>query len=362
MTHRRILVAVFFVLALSSAIVAQTRSASLAHANAPFLPKSFAGWTQSSGEQFGTDPAKVDGAQAAVLKEDGFRNYEIASYTNDGRKLTIKAAQFQDATGAYGAFTFYRDPRMLTENIGTMAASATDRVLFFRDNILIEAQFERVTAMSAGELRELAASLPSLRGPEANLPSLPSYYPKDITTPNSARYIAGPTAYTALGLTVSPQVIDFSRSPELIVGDVRRDSGMGKIMLVGYPTPQIAIERARVLQNANPSPGATFVARRTGPIVVLVWGTLSERDARSLAERVNYQAEVTWNENTGLSKRDNIGSIVIGAITLAVVIFVISLGAGAVFGFARPVLARFFPGRFTPRAEENEFIRLHLRD
>src|SRR6266498_105602 len=73
------------------------------------LPKSFAGWTQTGAE--------------------------TATYTRpDGRKLTVKAAQFKDATGGYGAFTFYRDPAMKSERIGTKAASANERILFFRSN------------------------------------------------------------------------------------------------------------------------------------------------------------------------------------------------------------------------------------
>ncbi len=57
------------------------------------------------------DPAQADSAYPAVLKEYGFADSETATYTrDDGRKLTIKAAQFKDATGAYGAFTFYRQP------------------------------------------------------------------------------------------------------------------------------------------------------------------------------------------------------------------------------------------------------------
>ncbi len=87
-------------------------------------------------------------------KEYGFADAETVTYTRaDGRKLTVKAARFNDATGAYGAFTFYRQPSMGTEKIGTKAASANQRILFFRDNILLDANFDRLTEMSAAELQ-----------------------------------------------------------------------------------------------------------------------------------------------------------------------------------------------------------------
>ena len=136
-------------------------------ADTGFLPTSFAGWTLTGTPQVTHDAAKVDSAYPAALQEYGFTEAETATYTrDDGRKLTIKAARFKDATGAYGAFTFYRQPAMRTEQIGTKAASANERTLFFRSNVLVDATFDHVTGMSAAELRELAASLPAAKGAE----------------------------------------------------------------------------------------------------------------------------------------------------------------------------------------------------
>ena len=140
-------------------------------ADTGFLPSSFAGWTLTGTPQITHDVAKVDSAYPAVLQEYGFAQAETATYTRpDGRKLTIKAAEFKDATGAYGAFTFYRQPAMRSEQIGTKAASANERTLFFRSNVLVDATFDRVTGMSAAELRELAASLPVAKGSNDKLP------------------------------------------------------------------------------------------------------------------------------------------------------------------------------------------------
>ena len=83
--------------------------------SAPVLPKQFAGWRIQGTGQTSQDPGVADPVNAAVLKEYGFTDLESAIYTrNDGHKLTLKAARFEDASGAYGAFTFYREPAMLT--------------------------------------------------------------------------------------------------------------------------------------------------------------------------------------------------------------------------------------------------------
>jgi hypothetical protein len=348
-------------LALLLCLVQATGSAQNA-SSAPLLPKSFAGWTMSGTPQTSISAAQADSAHPAVLTEDGLKDVETASYTNDDRKLTVKAARFADASGAFAAFSFYREPRMNSETIGTLAASDNERVLFFRNNILIEAKFDKITAMSASELRELAAALPVLTGPEAQLPPLLAHMPRQNVNVRSVRFISGPQTYAATSQPIAAQTIDFSRSPELITSEVHPSSGNGSLMLIEYPTPAIAIERLKTLEQANPTPGATYVARRTGPIVVIAWGQLSDSDARKLVGLVNYEAEVTWNEYTGLGKKENIGTIVVGAFALAGIIFVFSLGTGAIFGFTRPLLAKVFPGRFHVKTEEDNFIRLRLRD
>jgi len=188
--------------------------------NLPILPNTFAGWEISGSVRKGIDAGTIDHAQNAALREYGFTGYEIATYSQGKRKLTVRAARFQDATGAYGAFTFYRVPGTIPERIGNLAASDNERVLFFRGAVLVEARFVRVTAMSASELRELAAALPSVDGPAANLPVLPNYLPKDKITPNSAKYVLGPAAYASLALPIPDSIIDFGRKPEILTGKI----------------------------------------------------------------------------------------------------------------------------------------------
>ena len=136
--------------------------------SAPILPKEFGGWQISGAPHTSADPAAADPTNAAVLKEYGFIDFESSTYTaDDGRKLTLKAARFADASGAYGAFTYYKTPSMLVEKIGDQAASLNERVLFYRGDILLDAVFQGLTAMSAAELRELAGESSSTFGQHA---------------------------------------------------------------------------------------------------------------------------------------------------------------------------------------------------
>src|SRR5947208_14939581 len=165
-----------------------------AFAGQPVLPSSFAGWQKAPGPKVTADPAAIDPANPGVLKEYGFNAGEVAQYSRDGRKLTIRGARFNDASGAFGAFTFYRTPEMEPEQVGQGAASAGNRVLFFRGNTLIDGNFEKTSAMSVAELRSLAEALPAAPKGASTLPNLPGYLPQQNLVKGSARYILGPGA------------------------------------------------------------------------------------------------------------------------------------------------------------------------
>ena len=322
-----------------------------------FLPKSFAGWTLSGSPQTTVSAGQADAAYPAVLDEYGFTDEETATYTrDDGRKLTVKAAQFKDATGAYGAFTFYRQPAMKTEQIGTKAASANNRILFFRSNVLVDANFDRVTAMSAAELRELAGMLPALKGSADNLPSLPQYLPKKDAVENSARYLLGPQALLAVNSPLTAEQIDFKVEPEVLSQDYTSKDGPLTLTVLDYPTPQIAAERQRALQSNS----STMLVRRSGPLVAVVTGAIGSDDAHALLNSVNYEAEVTWNERTSFSKRDNIGNLIVAVFALIGIILLISLIFGVFFGGIRVALRKFFPEKVIDRPEDVEIIQLHL--
>jgi hypothetical protein len=338
------------------------------------LPQQFGGWGLSGSPRTSTDPALADPVNAEVLKEYGFNDFEAATYSrDDGRKLTVKAARFADASGAYGAFTFYKTPEMLVEKIGDQGASLNERVLFYRGNILIDAVFQRLSAMSAAELRELAGDLPLPPEDTGKLPGLPAYLPKQSYVKNSAKYVLGPATLGKLDTPVPAELVDFSRGAEVVLGNYNASGGEATLMLISYPTPQIAGEHLRRIeaaqkQGAQQSGGpllanaAPMFDKRTGPIVVVASGPLSQSEAKSLLASVNYDADVTWNENTYLTKKDNLANLLVNVIVLCFIIIGFALVVGVAFGGVRILAKRLFPDRVFDRPQDVEFISLHLSE
>jgi hypothetical protein len=343
-------------------------SASMAFAEKaqPILPKDFGGWQQSNAKA-SSDPAVADATNAAILKEYGFKDFESADYTKPGRKMTVKAARFADATGAYGAFTFYKLPEMLNEKFGDQGASLNERILFYRGNVLVQATLDRVTAMSAAELRELSKDIPLPGGAARNLPTLPQYLPKHAYVKSSARYVLGPLALNAVGAPLSADQIDFSRDPEIAEGKYATSRGTATLLLIAYPTPQIAAERTRyfesLTQNSTPQQDASlaspFTTKRSGHIIALVAGQISPDEAKSLLASINYEADVTWSQDTTFVNR--VSTLLINGLLLSLIIGGLALVAGIAFGGVRILAERFFPGRVFDRPEDVEIIRLNLR-
>jgi len=340
----------------------------------PVLPKAFAGWQVKDSIGKSADPAAADEVNAPVLKEYGFQRLEKATYTrDDGRKLAIKAAAFEDASGAYGAFTFYRMPEMLDEKIGGQAASLNTRVLFYQGNILVDAVFDKLSVMSAAELRELAGALPQPPGSTSKLPSLPGYLPKGSDEKNTIKYILGPVTLDRVGSPLPPPLVDFQSGAEVVISKYRAAAGEATLMLISYPTPQLAAQRLRQIDAAHQvtqqQPGVAtivdigpFFDKRTGPIIVIAAGPLSLNEAKTLLGAVSYEAEVTWNQNTYVSKKDNLANLLFNVIILCGILIGLALVAGLVFGGFRILMKRLFPNRVFDRPEDMEFISLHLSD
>jgi hypothetical protein len=340
----------------------------------PILPKQFAGWQMQGAAQPSKDAAAADPTSAALLKEYGFTDFEAAIYkSDDGRTLKIRAARFTDATGAFGAYTFYLQPEMAREEIGDQGASLNQRVLFYRGHIVVEAVFSQLSVMSAAGLRELAGVLPRPGGNAANLPPILAFMPHHGYQANTEKYAEGPLALGAIASPLPADLVDFSASPEVVLGQYSTPGGEATLMLIEYPTPALAAEHLRRIDAAHhaaqPQAGVAavenvgpFFDKRSGPLVAIAAGPLSQSDAQTLLGAVNYDASVTWNENTYFDKKNNIANLLVNIILLCIIVGAISLAAGVAFGGARVLLRRYFPGPLFGRADQTEFISLDLSE
>jgi hypothetical protein len=326
----------------------------------PLLPRSFAGWTQVGTPRTATPPDASDQADADVLKEYGLKDYVIADYTRAGRHLTVRARRFADATGAYGAFTFYRHPGMRSEDIGREAAASGNEVLFWNGITLVDAIFDALPDKSS--LKALADAIPAALGPEGVAPALPHRLPSQGLEPDSVRYFIGPAAYARSAATLPAALIDFTRDPEVVTAQYAAHDGKGALTIIEYPTPQIAIARAKAMddQFKQGSGSVAQAVHRSGPLVAVTSGSFTSNEAQSLLAEVKYEAEVTVDHaRSYVSEVKKTARLVLGIIYLTFILGASSMLVGLFLGGGRAVVRRL-RGKPISSLNDEEFITLKL--
>jgi hypothetical protein len=342
----------------------------------PLLPDSFSGWAAAEPPKAVTDPAQADPANAAALKEYDFSDAAEASYKRSGETLSLRVLRFHDASGAYGAYTFYRHDGWPREEIGSGATSDHNRVLFWLGNTVVDANFSRVGPMSAGELRELASLLPDEGGGSVLPPPILSNLPKTSLDGQTTHYALGPAGYAGAGGVLPPELVGFDRGAETVTATYSLRSGPATLTIIDYPTPQMAAAqetRIRDYLKAGPaaqppwpkplqdSTTASLEVRRSGPLVAIVSGDAVPDEAHKLLAAVHFEVDLTSIPQPGISEVVKTGKLLLGIVVLVSVGFGCALLLGFFLGGGR-ALYRIARGKPVSSVYDVEFIRLGLND
>jgi hypothetical protein len=339
------------------------------------LPDSFAGWISAEAPKKVTDPAQADPASVAALKEYGFTDGALASYKRGGETLSLRALRFQDTSGAYGAYSFYRQNGWPREEIGTGATSNHDRVLFWLGNTVVDATFSRIGPMSGSELRELAAQIPVPEGTKALAPPILSNLPKASLDGQTTHYAVGPASYAGSGGVLPPELIGFDRGAEAVTANYTLRSGPATLTIIDYPTPQMAAaQEARIRdyiktgsKAAPPWPKpladsdkASLEVRRSGPLVALVSGDAIPEESHKLLATVHYESDLTSIPQPTDSEVAKTGQLLLGIAMLVLIGASAAILLGFFLGGGR-ALYRLARGKPVSAVYEVEFIRLNLQ-
>lgn len=314
------------------------------------LPQSFAGFSRIT-----TLAVPLDPADAAVLREYGITQSTSATYGSGSERLTLRAFRFPDATGAYGAFTFFRQPGMRAETLGREGASAGNRWLFWTGATLIDATFTQPSGDEKSALAALAAQIPQVGGAAGIPPPLPHYLPGAQLDPGSVKYAIGPAAYAQMGGQLPVSAIDFGPDTEVVTA---RYSAEGTLTLLLYPTPQIAGAHLRAIDAIAKASG--FSTKRAGPLVAIVIGSASPQNAQRLLDAVRFNDTVTINHPEGyVPETVKLYRLFVGIATLVVILIGAAILLGLFLGGGR-ALVRILRGKPVSAVSEEEFISLHL--
>lgn len=337
----------------------------------PLLPHSFAGWAQQSVVKSGTAASELDAADADVLNEYGLKNFAEDTYHRAGATMQIRAMQFADATGAYGAFTFYRKPGMKPLSIGKGAAGDVHEVIFWTGTTVVDASFPAEPSGAASSLKALVNDLPPAGGSSGVPPTLPDHLPKKSLDRSTIRYTIGPAAYARSGGVLPPGMIPFDRDAEAVTARYSTSGGQGTLTLLELPTPQMAIQEEKSLSalikgplpaTMQQSSPAALGVHRAGPLVAITTGRFSADEANALRSQVKYQANLTWNQGVGSdSEVHKAAAMLIGIAYLTAFLVGCALILGFFLGGGRAAW-RVMRGKPASSMYEQDFISLNLSE
>jgi hypothetical protein len=330
------------------------------------FPDKFGRWTARTPA---AGVAAAAGVFAQVDTEAGLREARARQYGNGVQTVTVKLSQYRDPTGAYEAYTARLTMDTLPSTVGVLSGVTQDRLILLAGDILMEVQSPRDPTTT--ELQELAKFVRA-KSDQGPLPPIRTFLPEGLSD-GTQRYAMGPQGFLAgldslhhgeYGL-LAPE-IGFSNSAEVMMAEYRKGKESAVLLLVAYPTQQVAEQQLRHLLTVAPgaiaSTGKAGELRmeRKGSLLMAVLGATSSTYAENLGKAVGYETQVTWNEGKH-ALTDPPWVIVLSRIFMATGVFlVVAIVLGVAFGGLRVLTKRLFPGKVFDRPKDIEVLQLGL--
>jgi hypothetical protein len=354
----RVLLGVVLIGASAVSLQAQGAKTMLAMPPTPLLPESL---RTGPDHDAGNGAPPWSGADAPILVEDGIRRYErgdaetpvghgaISGKTALGKTEpsdTVTVYQFDDATGAYAAYSYLKK-------------SSANHVMLSGVSVVVS-NLKLYPDAAAALLKTVQVGLPKVGGTKGLPPLLPTFLPAQGLQRETVKYALGPVGYQAIGGVLPPEIIGFDKAAEVVTA---KYEGKGTLMMLLYPTPQIAGDHGRQIEaemNRLGGSAGTVKLRREGPLVLLTTGAWKPAEAQAMVENIHLRNEVTWNKPVPPEFHSEVRKTV--SLLTSILLF---CGLGAL---AAVVLALFFGGaraairvmQGKPAATEPEFLRIDL--
>jgi hypothetical protein len=310
---------------------------------------------------------------AAILAEDGLKRTETRAVISASGKNAgwARAYQFVDATGAFSAYTYLREGGHPVHPV-TGASAETElpsgELVLLSGITVVRAHVKDSPAAVASLLAEMETGLPKVFGRKSLPPLLPTLFPKPGYDEAGLRYALGPVGYKAMGGVLPAEILGWDKSAEVGIAQYSGQTGHGMLTLLMYPTPQIAGDRGRAIEQAvnreiakdGPAALGTVKLKRLGPLVEMTQGGFTANQALALLASVNLHEEVTFDKPIQPEFHAEIRktytllqsiAIFCGVGTLAAIVLGVFLG-GARAGI------RVLQGK--PAASEPEFLTINL--
>lgn len=339
-------------------------------AGTPLLPDHFAVWQaegpckittgQNLNSWFAADPRRD------VLRESGLATMEERAYRSGDKEINLNLYRFRDPTGAYQYFTQVTSSAHHPYVFGDESAfdRATGNILVGNLVVLVGS----ATGLKPDELAGLDKSLQP-KADHTPYPPLRTYLPAKDRVFGTQKFSAGPAGFRYGMFQIDKGAfreladeVGFNSGVETMLARYQSGKDAGALLLLEYPTPQIAEQHLHHLEKALPAAAkqAGVNVERKASMLSLVFDASSKEYAQKLRDAVDYETQVTWNE-TGHAATDPPIVVVLVKILVFTLMFLgLATGLGILFGGARILVKRMFPGKIFDRPQDIEVLQMGL--
>lgn len=301
-----------------------------------------------------------------VLKEAGLQRIEQRIFQEGGNEIAVRTFVLRDPSSAYEVYTFLLVPGMSDWGLGKDSAGDDTHACILIGNLVVVADVS--ATVKTQSFQELLSALKDKVDPTP-LPPLKAYLPEHWRIFGSEKYALGPEAFrsavsslqqdAAVGLA---DEVGFKDGVEAIFAGYRGQHGSGILLLLDYPTPQLAEQHLHHLRQALPDSlkRSGVTVERKASLLSLVFAATAPEHAQAIRDEVNYETEVTWNESSHKATDPPIFTIMFKIFLFTGLFLGVATGVGIAFGGVRVIIKRLFPGKVFDRPEDIEVLQLGL--
>lgn len=304
-------------------------------------------------------------ASPVLLKECGFRSFWQGSFERGARAVSVQILELGDSSGAYSLYSILAPPGGHPEPTGDQATLTDNDMWMWQDNLVIYIHDQKVSGKAKTQLLEIGREVSKLIQQHGELPNLVKRLPFHNQVSGSTRYAVGPQGFSELKIPLERGKLGLEMGAEVSIARYQFPTTEGQLLLLSYPTPQLARKFYTDMKDArslllDPSPTNTIFSKRSGPLIAVLFGTLTEAEANTLLQAIQYSANLTWDE---LPPGEEVAAYlrrVKQSILLTGALLLFTIGAGVVFGLIRVAVKRWLPISIFDRPEQVELTQLRL--
>jgi hypothetical protein len=256
-----------------------------------------------------------------------------------------------DPTAAYGLFTLERimgQRDFSSIPVGTEGFRVDNRAQFWQSKYVVRLE----GSVSATD--ELARTISENIIGRSRKPPVSLMLPPANIVQGSDKYLVDATGI-GREFKVDPQTLGFDDSVEIATADYRIEGKTAHLMLLLYPTQQLA-KKYEDQWSASAPDSAPF-RKRVGALFGIVAGAADESTAKFILDGMNYETQVTWDEpRPDLS----IAEVILTIFSFIGIALVFTVVVGISYGGFRIFVKARYPGRVFDRPEDMEIIQLKL--